>query len=463
MLEIRHLAATGADDAQAATPLLVPAPTYLKGKLIFTMLVAALLMNAVMVLVVLPRAADPLNYSLQLGDLYDLIGTNLAQGNGYRVDTQMGETMLREPGHPLLIAAVFKMWGYGVQGPRLACIVLAFGAALILLRLAREITGDSTIGVIAALLFLLYPATLVAEARAGVEMPCVLTVLLFMLALYRAVDKGGMLWYGVAGVLLGVASLVRSEVFLFPAFLLPYFLFTSRGWGQRGHAVLRMLVLGVATLVTIAPWIIRNYLLVHTFVPTATLAGVAAQEGLYTCEHLSQGEQFWLVQRGAGLERAEIARQLGLRFEGSFYYQFFYTPQDEVKFNRALLNDVSAEYRSNPGVLAGCAAKNLFFKFWFLGKTPQATRMNMLTQLPLLALALGGLVVLCKRGLLRKTAIILLYIIYVPMVHMAIIAHARHSVFVVPFLAVLAAVFLAWVWHPLRTQHSPTSGLQVRV
>jgi 4-amino-4-deoxy-L-arabinose transferase-like glycosyltransferase len=462
MLEIPHLAATGSGEVQVAAPLLVPGPTYLKRKVIFTLLVAALLVNAAMVLVVLPRAAGTLNYSLQLGDLYDLIGMNLAQGNGYRVDTQMGETMLREPGHPLLIAAVFKIWGYGVQGPRLACIVLAFGAALILLRLAREITGDSTIGVIAALLFLLYPATLVAEARAGVEMPCVLTVLLFILALYRAVNKGGMLWYGAAGVLLGIASLVRSEVFLFPVFLLPYLLLTSKGWEERGQAVLRMLVLGIAALVTISPWIIRNYLLVHTFVPTATLAGVAAQEGLYTCEHLSQGEPFWLAQRGAGLERAEIARQLGLRFEGSFYYQFFYTPQDEVKFNRALLNGVSAEYRSNPGVLVGCGAKNLFFKFWFLGKTPQATRMNMLMQLPLLALALGGLVVLYERGPLRKAAIILLYVIYVPMVHMAIIAHARHSVFVVPFLALLAAVFLAWVWDALRSQHSPTSGLQVR-
>ena len=462
MLETRHLEGAQAGDAEIADRPVVPAASYLKRKLVLTLLVGGLFVNAVMVLVVLPRAAGALNYSLQLGDLYDLIGTNLAQGHGYRVDTQMGETMLREPGHPLLIAAVFKMWGYGVQGPRLVCIVLAFGAALILLRLAREITGDTMIAVIAALLFLLYPATLVAEARSGVEMPCVLTVLLFILALYRAVNKSGMLWYCVAGVLLGIASLVRSEVFLFPVFLLPYFLVTSKGWGERGKAVLRMLVLGIAALVTISPWIIRNYLLVHTFVPTATLAGVAAQEGLYTCEHLSQGEQFWLAQRGAGLERAEIARQLGLRFEGSFYYQFFYTPQDEVKFNRALLNDVSAEYRSNPGVLVGCGAKNLFFKFWFLGKTPKATRMNMLMQLPLLALALGGLVVLYKSGLLRKAAIILLYVIYVPMVHMAIIAHARHSVFVVPFLALLAAVFLAWVWDPLRSQHSPTSGLQVR-
>jgi len=457
MLKKPHLAA---GDEPAAKAFVARGASCLKRKL-FILLVPVLLVNAFMVLVVLPRAAGILNYSLELGDLYDLIGTNLAQGHGYRVDAQMGETMLREPGHPLLIAAVFKVWGTGVQVPRLACIILAFGAALILLRLAREITEDNAVGLIAALLFLLYPATLVAEARAGVEMPCILTVLLFMLAMYRAVDTGRMLWYGAAGMLLGVASLVRSEVFLFPVFLLSYLLLTSTSWAQRGHTVLRMLVLGVATLVTISPWIIRNYFLVHAFVPTSTLAGVAAQEGLYTCEHLSHGEQFRQAQRAAGRERAQIARQLGLRFEGSFYYQFFYTPQDEVKFNRALLNDVSEEYRSNPAVLAGCAAKNFFFKFWFLGKTPRATDMNMLMQLPLLALALGGAVVLSKRGLLRRSALILLYIIYVPVVHMAIIAHARHSVFVVPFLVVLAAVFLAWAWHALRPQNSAMSELQI--
>jgi 4-amino-4-deoxy-L-arabinose transferase-like glycosyltransferase len=458
MPETPHLAATQAGDAEAATRLLAPARTYLERRLILTLLVAGLLVNAAIVLVGLPRAAQALDYSLGLGDLYDLIAINLDQGYGYRVEPHMGPTMLREPGHPLLIAAVFKIGGYGVQGPRLACILLAFGAALVLLRLTRKITGDRTIALIAALLFLVYPGTLAAEARAGNETPCVLTVLLFMLALYRAVEEGSLWLYGVAGLLLGAAALVRGEVLLFPLLLLPYFLFTSRGWAERGKAVLRMVALATGTLVAMSPWIIRNYLLVHKFVPTATLAGVAAQEGLYTCEHLSQYEQFRLAQRGAGRERAEIARQLGLPFVGSYYYQVFYTPQDEVEFNRALLSDVSEEYRSDPGALVGCGAMNLFFKFWFLGKTPQATRMNILVQLPLLALALGGLIVLCKRGLLPKAAIILLYILYVPIVHAPIIAHARHSMLVVPFLVIPAAAFLAWAWHALRTQHSGTQG-----
>ena len=431
--------------------------------LIISLLGAGILVNAVIVLVGLsqaggapaavPRATGDFDYGLTFGDLYDFIAKNLYQGYGYKVEPYMGETILREPGYPMLIAAVFKVGGYNEQGPRLACILLAFGAALILLLLTHRITGDGTIALIAALLFLLYPGILIAEARAGNEIPCVFTILLFTLALYRAVEEESLWRFGAAGLLLGVAALVRSEVLMFPLFLLAYLVFTSKGWGARGRVVLRIAALGAGTLVVMSPWIIRNYLLVHEFVPTDTLGGVAAQEGLYTCQHLSQDGSFYLSQRAAGRERAEVARQLGLSFEGSYYYQFFYTPQDEMKFNRALLDRVSKEYRRDPGVLVGCAAENLLFKFWFLGKTPRATRMNMIVQLPLLAFVLGGLIVLNAMGLLQKAAMALLWIIYVPIIHAPIIAHARHSMLVFAFLTVPAAVFLAWVWRVLRTQH----------
>jgi len=302
------------------------------------------------------------------------------------------------------------------------------------------------VALIAALLFLLYPGTLVAEARAGNDIPCVFSMLLFMAALNWAVEEESIWLYGMAGLLLGVAALVRSEVMLFPLFPLVYYLCTSRGWGARGKVVLRMGMLAVGTVVAMSPWIIRNYLLVHEFEATDTLGGVAEQEGLFTCEHLSQYGSFYLAQRAAGLERAEIAKQLGLGLEGSYYYQFFYTPQDEIRFNRALQNHVAEEYRDHPRVLAACSAENLFYKFWFLGKTPQATKMNVLVQLPLLSCALGGLIVFYGLGLLRKAAILLLYVAYVPIIHAPIIAHARHSMLVLAFLAVPAAVFLVWAW-----------------
>jgi len=449
---IRSDAAASVAQARTSTPLSAPGP--FSRKFIFLILFAALVANAAIVLAGLQGwgrsdASTP-TYSVTFGDLYDQIARNLDQGNGYRVESAMGNTMLREPGYPLLLAAVFKLGGYGLEQARVVCVLLAFGAALILLRLTRKITGDATTALVAALLFLLYPGTLVAEARAGIEIPSIFTVLLFFIALYSAVEKASLWRYLTAGLLLGVAVLVRSEVLLFPLPLLVYFLFGTRSWVERRKAVERIAVLGFAAVAVMSPWMIRNYLLVHKFVPTATVAGVAAQEGLYTCENAAQGDPFWVAQMKAGFEREELATQLGRPFTGP-YYQLFYSPQDEVAFNRALLNHVSTEYRSHPALLATCAAKNLFFNFWFLGKTGKTVLLNMIAQVPLLALSITGVVVLWKRGLLRNAGIILLYILYIPALHAPIIAHARHSTLIVPFLAMLAAVSLVSFWQTLRT------------
>lgn len=440
----------------------VPMPQLFRSKSVSLILLAALLTNAAIVLWALPEVKSSLNltYSLSFGDLYDLIARNLDQGNGYRVEPGMSYTMLREPAYPLVLAAVFKLAGYGIQQARVVCVLLAFGAALILMQLTRKITGDAIIALVATVLFLLYPGILVAEARAGIEIPAVFTVMLFMLALYTALEKGNLWRYGAAGLLLGVSVQVRSQVLLFPVFLLAYFLFTAKGRGERWKVVGRISVLALGAGVVMSPWIIRNYILVHQLVPTATVAGVAAQEGLYTCENDTLADAFFMGQTKAGIERAGFAKQLGLPFSGP-YYQLFYTPNDEVAFNRALLNRVSTEYRTRPQLLAGCAAKNLFFNFWFLGKRPESTLLNIVVQAPLIGLALGGVVVLRKRGLLRKAGIVLVYILYIPVVQAPIIAHARHSMFIVPFLAILAAASLVSACQALRMQKSGTSFHQI--
>jgi hypothetical protein len=451
MRQIQRLTALHVEPAHTAEHGPESAPKAISAKFIFLLLSATLLVNATMVLMVLPKVSSiwPLTYSVTFGDFYDEIGKNLAQGIGYRIDPAMGSTMLREPGYPLLLAAVFKLGGYGIQQARMTCVLLAFGAALLLLGLTRKITGDAMTALVAALLFLLYPGILVAETRAGVEIPCMFTVILFILVLLSAVNNRSLWRYGTAGLLLGAAVLVRSEVLLFPLLLLIYLLFAAKGWAERRNVTERVAVLALGTAVVMLPWIIRNYRLVHSFVPTATVAGVAAQTGLYTCENASPDEPFFMTDTAAGRARAEIARQLHIPFVGIYYYQIFYTPQGELQFDRALRNIVSAEYRDHPEILARCTARNLFFNFWFLGKTPRTVRLNVLLQAPLLALAVVGIVVLWKQKLLRNAGMILLYILYIPAVHAPILAQARYSIMLVPFLAILAAVSLVSVWRAL--------------
>jgi 4-amino-4-deoxy-L-arabinose transferase-like glycosyltransferase len=450
-------------DAELTDRARVPSPKAFSPNFTFFILFVALLANAAIVLVGLQKVGGFFAWSYSVdardADLYKSIAKNLERGNGYRVDADMGPTMIREPGYPLFLAAALKLGGDGIQIARVGCVVLAFGAALVLLLLTRKITSDATTALAAALLFLLYPGTLVAEARAGIEMPAILTVMLFMLALFSAVEKGSLWWYWAAGLLLGVAVLVRSQVLLFPPVLLVYLLFASKSTRERVKVTLRIAALGLGMVVVVSPWIIRNYRLAHKLAPIATVAGIAAQEGLYACENTSDGTPFFLAQTRAGFERAQVARQLGMAFKGP-YYQLFYSPQDELAFNQALLSGVATEYRSHPELLARCSAKNLFFNFWFLGKTRQTTLLNVVLQAPLLGLALTGVLILWKRGLLHKTGIVLLYTFYIPVVQAPIIAHARHSMFIVPFLAILGAVSLVSVWRVLRMRNSGTPEQQ---
>jgi 4-amino-4-deoxy-L-arabinose transferase-like glycosyltransferase len=378
-------------------------------------------------------------------DQYDLIANNLAQGNGYRVEAYMSETMIREPGYPLFLAMVFKIAGYHIEAARLANLLLVLGIAPMMMRLTQRITADGVTAVIAIPLFLFYPGTLISEARGGIEIVFVFAVVLFLLVLHHAAEKRDLWRYFLAGLLLGLAVLVRSVVLAFPLFLLVYLLLTANSARERLKQVLRIAVLVLGTVVVMLPWIVRNYMLVQKLVPTATVAGISAHEGQCTCQHFSLDRDFYALETEAGRERNELANRLGIPHKNT-YYPTFYDPRDEVVYNKSLLKSVATEYRKDPALLVRCAARNLFFNFWFLGRTWQATWLNVLVQVPFLLLALGGVYLLWKRRLLRRMGIILTFLVYMPAVHALIIAHARHSMVVVPFLAMFASVALVSLW-----------------
>jgi 4-amino-4-deoxy-L-arabinose transferase-like glycosyltransferase len=414
-----------------------------KRKSILLVLAVALIINAAALWLVPPHlpsfGVQP--YSLEFVDLYDLIGKNVANGDGYRIDAQMAKTMVREPGYPLFLAILFKIAGYHIEAVRLGNLALVIGIVFMLFRLTMRLTGDSAIALYATLLFLLYPGTLICEARGGVEIAFIFCLMLFMLAVHDAVEKRNAWRYFFAGLLLGGAVMVRSTAMAFPIFLLAYLIARTAGTPERLRVVLRVGALVLGMVIVMAPWIIRNYFLVHEFVPTASVQGVAAQEGQYTCEMSSTGKNFYELQREAGKERNELATQLGLPFKDT-YFQVFYVSRDEIAFNKALLKATSKEYFKEPELFAACVGKNLFFNFWFLGKTWTVTKLNLLVQLPILILSAGGVYVAWKDRHLKKMGIILIFLAYVPLIHAPIIAHARHSLVIFPFLALFISLLL---------------------
>jgi len=421
------------------------------------MLVGALVVKAAVLFVVLPAVSDSVapGYSIGFADLYDLIGLNVSQGNGYRAEAETTTTMIREPGYPLFLAAVFRVAGYHLEAARFANLLLSLGIGFMMLRLVRTLTGDATVALLATLLFLFHPGTILSEARGGIEIVFIFVVMLFMLALHRAVDSGQRWHYFVAGLSLGVAVMFRGSPMLFPAFLFAYLVLVQRTLSERIRAAQNVGVLVIGMVLVMMPWVIRNYRLTQRLVLTATVQGVAAQEGQFTCRHLDLQHQFRDLQTAAAGERNQLAAQLGEPFRG-FYYQIFYTPRAEMAFNDSLLQHVSATYRTDPMLAVNCTARNLFFNFWFLGKPGRSTALNAVAQLPFLACAMAGVYLIWKRGLLQRMSLILGFIAYIVAVHVVIIAHARHSVPLVPFLSVLASVSLLAIWDRWRNRETAT-------
>jgi 4-amino-4-deoxy-L-arabinose transferase-like glycosyltransferase len=414
-------------------------------------LLVALLATAAILFLAVPRLekAFALRYSVLFQDGYDLIANNLAHGNGYRWDANMGETMIREPGYPLFLAAVFKLGGYHLEAARFANWLLSIGIAIMIMRLARLVTNDEKIALIASLLFLLNPGTLICEARGGVEILFIFAILMFMLALHHAVEKRSAWGYLIAGLALGIVVQIRSTPIVFPAMLLFYLCLTATGMRERLRVVLNVSVLTLGMLAVMAPWTIRNYRLVHEFVPTATVQGLALQEGQYTCENISSGRSFYMLQTEAGQERDELAAQLGIQ-SGNQYYQVFANPWEEWKLNQALLQGAKAEYAKHPALFATCVTRNVF-NFWFLGKTWRVTSVNLVIQIPMLILAVYGLYLLHKRSQLHKMGLILTFVLSIFVVHLAVIAAARYSIPVIALLTIPAGVSVLSIWQKYRT------------
>jgi hypothetical protein len=149
------------------------------------------------------------------------------------------------------------------------------------------------------------------------------------------------------------------------------------------------------------------------------------------------------VDREAAEERMKLARNLGYAFKEvkTGYYQFFFAAADEVRFSNALIERVAREYRDSPMLFAKCVGVNVF-NLWFAGKSWRSTHMNVVAQLPYLVLATVGMILAIRERQTGTIAPLALLIGSHVVVYVPVLAQARYSVPLVPFLAILGCITL---------------------
>ena len=209
-------------------------------------------------------AVTPREIQWSDGREYDEIARSIYQHHGYGMQTA------RPPGYPTLIAAV-----YGLLGPD-----------LVRLRVVEALLGTLSVGVLGAVGASLFggPAGLLAAAMAAMnpvlallpstqysENTLVLLVTLGFAAAFAAWRRGGLARWALAGALFGLVLLTRpNAVTLLPGLALGFALALRR---ERRRWVLPLLTAGVAALLVLSPWIIRNQRVHHHWFFVATGGG----------------------------------------------------------------------------------------------------------------------------------------------------------------------------------------------
>ncbi|MCH7627200.1 MAG: glycosyltransferase family 39 protein [Proteobacteria bacterium] len=208
-------------------------------------------------------------------DFYYSRAVSLAAGLGYLANDGHA-TAYWPPGWPMALAVAFRLAGASIWTVGLLNLASALLSGWLLLDLARKVTGSESAARLALLGYALYP-------NAALYVPLALTEVFYTLLLLAScwlLVRSGWGWTLLAGLVLGLATLVKAQTLVVVPLLLGIALL------REGDALRRLpaLALRGATVLALAglvvlPWSLRNERALGHFVAVSTNGGITLLTG----------------------------------------------------------------------------------------------------------------------------------------------------------------------------------------
>jgi hypothetical protein len=201
------------------------------------------------------------------------ISTNLLQHHEFTFRFKNDPTVYRayiEPMHPFIGAAVYAITNHSLMAMVLLQLLVAAATVWLLGRVATLASGRSEVGIVAALIMAVHPGY--------IRYSCILHPLVFDTFSFVAA-AGAVIRYGhvptlrrglAAAAIIGLGALTRPTILLF---LLPLVWITWRSPDARSKRFARSAAVIALTFAMIAPWTIRNAIVLHHFVLTRSGTG----------------------------------------------------------------------------------------------------------------------------------------------------------------------------------------------
>ncbi len=178
----------------------------------------------------------------------------------------------RPPAYTYLLAVIYLFTGGNYLAPRIFNVILGLVSIVLMYRMVRLLFGTAA-GVITAALMATYWGFIYYEGE--INDPAVFVFLLpcILFSLHKWSRTKAARWMAVAGVLTGCYALMRPNILLYGPVMAVWALWVAWRDGRSRAAVPAWTALFCATLLTIAPVTLRNYLVSGEVVPISTYFG----------------------------------------------------------------------------------------------------------------------------------------------------------------------------------------------
>ena len=412
---------------------------------IIMLFLAIIAIKIVVTLVFLPWVAVMLRHIYDIGhnpDFYANIASNLSKGIGYRVFPDTNVTMCREPGYIVFLAGIFHLFGEGYVVPRIFNIAFSLITGFFIYKIGEEAHLSRNARFIAVVLFLIHPAFYFVESRLGVEGFFTMWVVITVYSMLVAQRKQTILSFMLCGICSAITALTRTTALPFLMAWVVYIIVSRHHNMPVLVKAKTMAAYAIVFVLLFSIWPIRNYLLSGKPVITATVSGDSLFQGMYVNKHRSEGKPYYILLGDAKEAQYRLLRSAGLKPQ---YYGFFYlysNVKDELRHCELMKNAAIKEYINNPLFFLYILVDNAI-AFWTRGGTRTSTILNTILNVPIIFMTIFGIFLQIRR---RQCFVpILLPILFIYIVHLPILATARHHVPTIPFLMLFSGVFLSWL------------------
>jgi hypothetical protein len=351
------------------------------------------------------------------------IATNLIEHHEFSYRWRFGlYRAYAEPLYPFLAAAVYLVTGHSQTALVLVQLLIASGMVWMTGWAAELATGSTLVSAIAALLAAIHPGLI---QYSSILHPFVLDSFFFiaaaaMLVRYR---QSPTLGRGLAAAaVIGLGALTRPTILVF---LLPL------SWIRPKRAI----VLAAAALAVVAPWTIRNAVVLHHFLLTRSAAGYP----------------FWIGNNPNATGAATDRRGQTMFAAAPPELRARIVAADEITRGRIFRDEAWKYVKSDPAAAVWRVLQRVYYFWWF---SPEwgirfSRTLKIAYQLwwgfLLLLIAIGAMTSRNRDVWLMAACALL-----ISLVQSLYYVEGRHRLAIEPLLFPLAALGVVYVWSRIR-------------